>query len=401
MKRIHVLLLVMVLLSAASTQAVHAQADTPPTPAGPLGEIRGTVINRNSGNAMTESLEVMLHILDLNYADQGMAHGQSQSDGTFVFADVPFDASLQFAVMATFDGVTYYSDVIPADMQSLKLDVDVPVYETTRDLSNVQVDQMHVLFDVSPDGLETKELYILSNLGDRTVKDVYDLGNDQFAALQFPLPKDADYIFFQPDDKDRFVKQTGGFADTYPMLPGAQSAQLMVSYLIPYSGEKTYTYTAPVNIVRMNLLLPADANISLTGHGISEPETTTLKDNKTYLVYTYSDLQAGQTLTATLKGAAATPVTSQSKTSNLLAAGAAFFGLGMLGAGIWWWRRPEEDDEVQDTSSDEATFDELIGEIALLDETYQERGMTIEEYQTERQELMQKAKRLSESEEMK
>jgi hypothetical protein len=401
MKRVHFLLLVIVLLSAASTKVVYAQADTPPTPTGPLGEIRGTVINRNSGNAVTESLEVMLHVLDLNYADLDMVHGQSQMDGTFAFADVPFDANLQFAVMATFDGVTYYSDVIPADMQSLELDLEVPVYETTKDLTNIQVDQMHVLFDVSPDGLETKELYILSNLGDRTVKDVYDLGNDQFAALQFPLPQDADYIFFQPEDKDRFVKQTGSFADTYPMLPGAQSAQLMVSYLIPYSGEKTYSYTSPVNVVRMNLLLPADANISLTGHGISGPETTTLKDNKTYLVYTYSDLQPGQTLTATLKGAAATPATSQSKTSNLLAAGAAFLGLGMLGAGIWWWRRPEPDQELQDPPSDEATFDELIGEIALLDETYQERGLTVEEYQAQRRELMQKAKRLSELEAIK
>jgi hypothetical protein len=380
----------MVLLSAASTQAVNAQTDTPPTPAGPLGEIRGSVINRNSGKEVAQSLEVMLHVLDLNYADLDMVHGQSQPDGTFVFAEVPFDASLQFAVMATFDGVTYYSDVIPADMQSLKLDLDVPVYETTKDLSNVQVDQMHVLFDVSPDGLETKELYILSNLGDRTVKDVYDLGNDQFAALQFPLPPDADYIFFQPDDKDRFVKQPGGFADTYPMLPGAQSAQIMVSYLIPYAGEKTYSYTAPLNVARMNLLLPADANISLTGHGLSGPETTTLKDNKTYMVYTYSDLQSGQTLTATLKGTTATPATSQSKTNNLLAGGAAFLGLGMLGAGIWWRRRPEQ--ELQGPPSDEATFDELIGEIAVLDETYQERGLTFEEYQAQRQELMQKAK---------
>lgn len=392
MKRIHLLLLVIVLLSAASTRVVHAQADTPPTPTGPLGEIRGTVINRNSGQAVAESLEVMLHVLDLNYADLDMVHGQSQMDGTFAFADVPFDVSLQFAVMATFNGVTYYSDVIPADMQSLKMDLEVPVYETTKDLSNVQVDQMHVLFDVSPDGLETKELYILSNLGDRTVKDVYDLGNDQFAALQFPLPQDADYIFFQPDDKDRFVKQTGGFADTYPMLPGAQSAQLMVSYLIPYAGEKTYSYTAPINVARMNLLLPADANISLSGHGISGPETTTLKDNKTYMVYTYSDLQAGQTLTATLKGTATAPATSEAKTKNLLAAGAAFLGLSMLGGGIWWWRRPAEEEELEDTSSGEATFDELISEIATLDETYEQLGLSAEEYQNQRRELMQKAK---------
>ena len=401
MKRILPLLFVLILLLANSVRNVHAQAETPPTPAGPLGEIRGTVINQNSGQVVAESLEAMLHIMNLDYVDMDRLHGQSQPDGTFIFADVPFDAGLQFAVMATFDGVTYFSDATPADMQSLQVALDVPVYETTQDLANVQVDQMHVLFDVSPDGLETKELYILSNRGERTVKDAYDLGNDTFAALQFPLPKDADYIFFQPDDKDRFVKQEGGFVDMYPILPGTQSAQLMVSYLIPYSGEKTYSFTASINVARINLLLPANANLSLTGHGISGPETTTLKDNKTYLVYTYSDLQAGQTLTATLKGTAATPATSQSKTNNLLAAGAAFLGLGMLGAGIWWWRRPEQDKELQDTPSDEATFDELISEIALLDETYRERGLIVEEYQAQRQELMQKAKRLSEIEVMK
>jgi hypothetical protein len=181
----------------------------------------------------------------------------------------------------------------------------------------------------------------------------------------------------------------------YPILPGTQSAQLMVSYLIPYSGEKTYNYTAPINVARMNLLLPADANISLTGHGIFDPETTTLKDNKTYVVYTYSDLQAGQTLTATLKGTAATPATSQSKTNNLLAAGAAFLGLGMLGAGIWWWRRSNQVEEDENsTISAEHSLDALIAEIALLDETYEQKGLDPDEYQGQRQVLMQKAKHL-------
>jgi hypothetical protein len=32
----------------------------------------------------------------------------SQPDGTFVFSNVPFDANTQFAVMATFNGVTYF-----------------------------------------------------------------------------------------------------------------------------------------------------------------------------------------------------------------------------------------------------------------------------------------------------
>ncbi|HEX6268954.1 MAG TPA: hypothetical protein VFZ43_01850, partial [Anaerolineales bacterium] len=260
-----------------------AQAGTPP--AGPVGEIRGTVTNQNSGKVVTESLEVMLHALDMDYADKDMQHGQSRPDGTFGFARVPFDANTQFAVMAIYDGVTYFSEPMPADMKSMQVAIDVPVYESTTDLMNIQVDQMHVLFGFSEDGLETKELYIVSNTGERTVKDVYDLGNDQFAALQFPLPGDADYVFFKPDNQDRFVKRSGSFADTYPVLPGNQPSQIMVSYLVPYSGERIYTYTAPVNIARINFLLPEHADVSLKGSALFGPESMTLQDGASYRVY--------------------------------------------------------------------------------------------------------------------
>ena len=237
MKRIFLPVLILLFaFSSYATRPALAQDDSPP--AGPSGQVRGTVINRNSGEVVTERLEVMLHILDQDMVDKGMEHGQSQPDGTFVFPDVPFDANTQFAVMATYDGVSYFSETIPADMTSMQVSIDMPVYETTKDLAAVQIDQMHVLFEFSPDGLETKELYIISNTGERTVKDVYDLGDDKFAVLQFPLPEDADFIFFKPDDQDRFVKLDGAFADTYPILPGDQPAQIMTSYLLPYSGER-------------------------------------------------------------------------------------------------------------------------------------------------------------------
>jgi hypothetical protein len=395
MKRVLLFLAIVVFsLSTYSVRPALAQSATPP--AGPLGEVHGTVINQNTGKVVAQNLEVMLHILDLDYADKDMLHGQSQPDGSFVFTDVPFDASLQFAVMTTFDGVTYYSPVQPADMNSLKVALDVPVYETTKDLATVQVDQMHVLFDFTADGLETKELYIVSNSGERTVKDVYDLSNDKFATLQFPLPKDADYIFFQPDDTDRFVKQEGSFADTYPVLTGDQYSQIMVSYLVPYSGERTYSYTAPINIAKINFLLPEQASISLSGSNLFGPESMSLQDGKSYTVYSYENLQAGETLNITFQGEAAKPESESKKTNNLIAVGAAFFGFALLGAGIWWRRKSDqvEDDETT-PPTDEPTLDEVITEIALLDETYEEKGLRSEEYQNQRKGLLQKAKSLS------
>ena len=395
MKRVFLPLLMLIFVfSAYAARPVLAQDNNPP--AGPVGEVRGTVINRNNGKVVTESLEVMLHILDQDFVDKGMEHGQSQPDGTFVFANIPFDENTQFAVMAIYDEVTYFSDTIPADMKSMQVSIDMPVYETTTDLSAVQIDQMHVLFEFSADGLETKELYIISNTGERTVKDVYELEEGKSATLQLPLPDDADYIFFKPDDQDRFVELKGAFADTYPILPGDQPVQIMTSYLVPYSGERIYTYTAPVNTARINFLLPEQADISLEGSGLTGPESMALQDGNSYQVYSYSDLKAGDTLSVTLAGK--TPVSQDnSSTNNLIAIGAAFLGFSVIGVGIWWWRRPEEsqlEEDQSDAQSEEPALETLIAEIARLDEAHEQNTLDVEEYQRQRQELMKRAKQL-------
>src|SRR6266508_1551281 len=70
------------------------------SPTGPVGEVHGKVMNSNTGKVITDSLEVMLHVMGMDLVDKDMVHGQSKPDGTFLFSDVPFDANMQFAVMA-------------------------------------------------------------------------------------------------------------------------------------------------------------------------------------------------------------------------------------------------------------------------------------------------------------
>ncbi len=380
------------------TRPAFAQTQTPP--AGPTGEVRGTIIDRNTGSRVSTELDVMLHILDKDFTETGMLHGRSQPDGIFIFREVPFDANSQYAVMAIYDGVTYFSDTAPADMTSKKVELEVPVYETTSDPKAVQVDQMHVLFDFAQDGLETKEIYVLSNVGERTVKDAYKLEQDKSAALKFPLPSDADYIFFKPDDRDRFIKLNGGFADTYPVLPGTQSAQIMVSYLVPYSGERTYSYTAPLNIATMNFLVPEQENVALRGSGLDGPERMTLQDDKAYLVYSYSNLKAGQIISVSIGGRAE----SQTKSANTtvpFAIGAAVLGLVVLGAGVWWWRKSDNDENESDEEGleNETDFDQAVDEIARLDQSYEQGEIDEDQYRGQRQSLRKKAKALLEQNE--
>lgn len=377
-------------LAVMTTHPVFAQTETPP--AGSTGKVTGTIINQNTGAMVKGVLEVMLHILQ-NDAGAGMLHGQSQADGSFFFSDVPFDANSQYAVMAIYDGVTYFSDTVPSDMTSLQAVIDVPVYESTSDLSDVLVNQMHVLFNYAEDGLETKEIYILSNNGERTVKDVYKLDGDKSATFKFPLPPDADFIFFKPDDQNRFVKFDGGFADTYPILPGTQSAQIVVSYLTPFSEQRTYSYIAPLNILRMNFLVQEDANVSLQGTGLAGPERMTLEDGNSYLVYSFSNISAGKTLE--LSCVDDNRSSNTAGTAVQLAAGVGILGLMSMGYGIWRWRRPDESDEGADDQPDtEMDFNQAINEIASLDEAHEKGEIEEQEYRKSREVLRKKAKAL-------
>src|SRR5574337_368655 len=128
---------------------VLAQTATPP----PDGEVSGKIINQNQGTVVAESLEVMLHVWDHNYADINMLHAQSTPDGTFRFAGVALQPQYLYAVMATFDDVTYQSKALSPTGGSNQLQLDVPVYETTTDASSIQIEQLHVLFNFAQDGL--------------------------------------------------------------------------------------------------------------------------------------------------------------------------------------------------------------------------------------------------------
>jgi hypothetical protein len=397
MKRVSLtLVFVLIFLASFGVQSAAAQTEVPPTPAGPIGQVTGTLVNRNTGKLVSESLEVMLHVLDKDFVDQNMLHAQSDTDGTFIFEDVPFAEGLQFAVMTVFDGATYTSETVPVDMTSLKVAVEVPVYESTPDLSALQVEQMHVVFDLAEDGLETKEIYVVSNPGDRTVKDAFQLEDGKTATLEFPLPSDADYIFFKPDDQDRFVKLNGGFAETYPIPPGTQSTQFMVTYLVPYSGERAYAYTAPMAIAQMNFLLPDQGRLALEGAGLMGPEAMSLPNGGSYQMYTYPDLKAGQTVSFTITGRSAVPAAGTTNVSTSIGVGAAILGLLIIGGGLIWWRRNNgvrEEDEGTESGSE---FDRTVNEIARLDEAHERGELDEVQYREERQVLRERARALLE-----
>ncbi len=398
-KNITVILLLITFFLSSTT--VKAQTETPPGEASlPTGAVTGTIANLSQGENIPEKVELMVHIWDQT-ADKGMFHGTSRPDGTFRIENVPLETGAEYLVMAVYNDVTYYSQSVVLNSEN-SLNFEVPIYESTTDISQVQVDQLHVLFDVAADGLEVKEIYIFSNLGDRTVKDAAKLEDGSLATFEFPLPADADYIFFKPDtDNERFVKFPGGFADKAPLMPGSQTGQFMVSYLLPYDGEKQIDFTVPINIKVMNFLIPADAGITLSGAGLGEPETTSMQGGSTFKIYYYSELDAGNTISISISGTSDSSNASGSFFSSPLRTGMTvgliILGLSMIVISVWWARKTKEnetnDDESGENENDkDETLDELIADIAQLDESYEKGEIPAEEYHVKRASLMKQVK---------
>jgi hypothetical protein len=201
----------------------------------PKGTVTGEIINKNDSSKPVGNLEVMLHVLDQDQNQLAILHGKSIQDGSFTIVDVPYQAGLSYTAAVAYEGTTYYSQVVPAETGKTTFSLEVPVYESTTDLTNVQVEQMHVLFSFAQDGMDVRELYLLSNLGDRTVNGGVDVpgNNGKKAAVLFTLPEKAGFINFQPQSSDRFVKYTGGFADMASIVPGQMVSQIEVGYLLP------------------------------------------------------------------------------------------------------------------------------------------------------------------------
>jgi hypothetical protein len=174
----HLAGLLSILILLAGPSHGLAQAETIPTQAAPKGDgkVSGTIVNRSPGGTISGAMDIMLHAWDANRAEKVMLHGKSNPDGSFAFTDISLQTGLAYAVMADYQGATYYSDPIPVQAEKELQDIQVSVYDLTQDLSALRIDEMHILLDWAQGDLGVTEVYIFSNTGEYTVKMVFSGG---------------------------------------------------------------------------------------------------------------------------------------------------------------------------------------------------------------------------------
>jgi hypothetical protein len=362
--------------------------------------ISGRVVNGTAGSSVPSGLPVRLQAFD--GATGPVFNAQAVADGTgrFQFDNVSLDESWRYALSVDYAGVSY----------SLLLDKDLPgnpveltVYETTQDLSVIEVKrQVLVIAEVNEKEQEilAVEFVRLSNDSDRTLlPNLSDASRGRFSFLRFSLPPQATELEVQSDLGGGEIISIGtGFALTAPVFPGDHNIDF--SFRFPYQGE--------VVSYHQNFLQGAEVFQVLFPARFSQIQVAPLQampaariGESVYQVWEHRGLERGEGLTLEfthlprpdLLARLAESVTGETfwqvSIPSVVGATLAFLLLYSLIKRQGGTSAPASTAEhfMQEDNWVGLGRDALIREVAVLDERFQEGQLPTAEYQSQREQL--------------
>jgi hypothetical protein len=205
-----------------------------------------------------------------------------------------------------------------------------------------------------------------------------------------------------------------GFADTGAVMPGESTAQVVVTYVLPYTSGMTFAHAVNQPVEAANVLVRADSGVTLAGDGLSEPIPREMQTGESFNIYAAGPLTPGESLAVTLSGEPSyrmadgmndtmtePPASALSATVNRWAIPIAggILGVALIGVGVWWWRRSGKPEEVVQSDDWSSAAVSAVQAIAALDEAH-ERGEVAEaDYRSRRAELRAHARAILQAQE--
>ncbi|MBN2470079.1 MAG: c-type cytochrome [Anaerolineae bacterium] len=281
-------------------EAASASIETPD-----MITVTGQVTNGTTGGGIPEGVDVTLHMFDPPAFTETTLTGTLAADGTYLFADVPYVADRVYLLSLEYDDVFFSTTVYEVtDLSDPTLDTTLEIFETTDDPAVLTYDAGVMRVTFSHFGMEVAEVLSVSNASDRLYLTDEYLDENQRIALRIPLPPGAGGVGFEAGMQGtRFFTNADESVvfDTQPVRPGR--TDVFFSYFIPYEDgaiieqELTYPFAGP-----FHLLIEA-AQVEVTGDFLtSAGERVDMGGSAFDAFVAQLDLVAGETLTFTLSG---------------------------------------------------------------------------------------------------
>ena len=351
--------------------------------------VLGQVINGTTGDvlttgniarlrAFTQDLDITLEMEDTLDAD-----GFFQFDLTEVPQDWFFRVSLEY------EDIDFGSDFGQVTFDQPELNLPITVFDPATDPGAIYIEQLHLVLGFDSDQVLVSEVYIASN-NDSTVF-VGESGNANLGTFEISLPSGAQDVTFQRGfgSIDSFIPaneviETGsGWADTLPLRPGPGSLTLVALYSLPYEDGGTISHPIAYNTGGVNLVIP-DVGVALAGDNWQSGGSQSMGTGPVS-TYGQGNLPAGSELILRLEGepsmtggASSTNVIRDNVTELLIGLAVA---VGVIVIAVWvirGWRQ----EPVQVMSREE-----LLQELADLDDTFEAGEIDEPTYHREREEI--------------
>ncbi|HBX70407.1 MAG TPA: hypothetical protein DEH25_13775 [Chloroflexi bacterium] len=373
-----------------------ATVETPPeTPAQPGTGTVNLQVQSASGAVLPSDLEVTL------YGYEGMTQVYSNTftlaeDGTASVTDVPMPVDQYIFATFEYGGILYGSDIAVVEPDMVSLDIVISYYEKTTDSSVVKADRLHVFYDFATEGkVQVYVLYIFSNASSQ----VLTAENPQDAAIAFTLPAGATNLQRDTGMDFQDFDLPNGFG-IQAVYPSPDSYQVMYSFDLPYEKNKV-DFDLPIAMDTTAAIVMAPANgVKIKSDQLVDAGMQDI-EGISYSIYNGSSLKTGDLLTMAISGQPkASTVTGEGgglDTSTSLVIGLVFFGVALIGAGLYLWRRNRTDDDELDDEEDTPEADtpeDLMDAIIALDDLYQSGDIPADAYEKRRAELKERLQKV-------
>ncbi|HKN91960.1 MAG TPA: hypothetical protein VJ622_16975 [Acidimicrobiia bacterium] len=371
-----VLVVWLLAVAPAATAGTQARTRTGGRQAPAPVSIAGNIVNGTAGGSVPGGLTVTATEVDAGVTKQvATKKAPVGTGGAFRIDGFPGNPGDHFVVGTDYLGVTYSSEATPGSPATLK------IYETTTDPTVLSIPSTTLTVIIGKQGnYNVLQLLTAHNSSDRSYIGSSNPGaNGPPATLELPIPAGA--TAFSPVEglaNGLTAAPDGLVASTDPVVPGNTEVSYLYNVAVPRSG---WGMSLPVVYATSNVDLLVDPALTLSGPGLTFRKSVTI-NKRVYRDYRGANLAPGTTINANIAPASSTSVTLYLGLGALLVLAV----VSAVGVPRILRRRKARGTGPGEPDSP-GEREQLIEEIAALDEAHAAGSVEEDDYAAQRAEL--------------
>ncbi|OGB95159.1 MAG: hypothetical protein A3H39_08335 [candidate division NC10 bacterium RIFCSPLOWO2_02_FULL_66_22] len=220
--------------------------------------ISGRLVNKTPKGKGVEGAEVTLTAYR-NEQEAGKTPTRTDRAGRFQFQDLSAKPGDTYTVTVRYQDAEYNSERIVLQDAGATRTLEIPVYDSTTDASQISVKIHHVVFSVADGSLRAEEVLLFRNSGDKAYVGAKEVAGGRRATLQFSLPAGAREVKYGEGLMECcVVPGEQGFVDTMDVKPGER--QVTFSYAVaPTKGRLQFVRPVDYRTEAVEVFVPEGA----------------------------------------------------------------------------------------------------------------------------------------------